>query len=396
MAEFDWVDTQAGFEQVVARLRDEPRYALDTEFHRERTYWPHLALVQVAWPGGLVLLDPTTLDLGPLAEILTGPGTPVLHAADQDLEVLLRAVGTIPDRLFDTQLAAGFLGMSSPSLGSLIERTLGIRLPKGDRLTDWSRRPLTAGQMEYAASDVLYLLELHDRITAELEAQGRLEWAEQECARLLARTRQPQEPETAWWRVKENRQLRGKSRGVAQELAAWRERRAAALDIPPRMVLPDLALVAIAHRPPRDRADLLEVRGLDARHLKGTAEAEVLAAIERGATLPESELRLPDVDEVDRTLRPAVALVSAWIAQLAHDLKIDAALLATRSDLQNFLRDDPEARLANGWRHHLVGEPVRRLVQGEAALAFAGGGQLVLEARSHQPVGPKPPSLPPE
>jgi ribonuclease D len=320
--------------------------------------------------------------------VLEGPGTAVVHAATQDLEVLQRACGAVPSRLFDTQLAAGFLGMSSPSLVSLVERTLGIRLPKGDRLTDWSRRPLTAGQQEYAASDVLHLLELHDRVTAELTQQGRLEWAEQECARLLARTRQPQEPETAWWRVKENRQLRGSSRGVAQELAAWRERRAASLDIPPRMVLPDLALVAISHRPPRSRDDLLGVRGLDARHLKGGAEGEILAAIERGASLPEAALRLPDVEEVDRALRPAVALVSAWIAQLAHDLKIDAALLATRSDLQSFLQDDPDARLANGWRHQLVGEPVRRLVQGEAALAFAGGGQLVLEQRSRIPAGP--------
>ena len=383
---FEWVDDQDDFDSVVDALSRADRYALDTEFHRERTYYPHLALLQLQWGDRLVLVDPFAVDLRPFAQVLDGPGLAVLHAADQDLEVLELACGTVPARLFDTQLAAGFLGQSSPSLGNLIDRTLGVRLPKGDRLTDWTRRPLTDEQKAYAASDVEHLLELHSRLCAELDERGRLAWAEQECEVMRARPRLRVEPRRAWWRLKEARQLRGRSRAVAQEVAAWREDRAARLDQPVRFVLPDLALVSIAHRPPRRREELADVRGLDSRYLKGEAGAELLDAVHRGQKLPDAEILIPPTDELDRPLRPAVTLVSAWVAQLASDLAIDASLLATRADLHAFLRREAGARLAEGWRHELVGEPVRRLVDGEAALAFDGKGGLLLEARSHTPV----------
>jgi ribonuclease D len=382
---FEWVDDQACFERVVADLAQADRYALDTEFHRERTYYPHLALLQLAWDDRLVLVDPFTVDLRPFAEVLSGPGLAVLHAAEQDLEVLELACGTAPSRLFDTQLAAGFLGQSAPSLGNLVERMVGVRLPKGDRLTDWTRRPLTTEQKAYAASDVSHLLDVHDAIVRDLSERGRLAWAEQECVVLLGRPRLRVEPRRAWWRLKEARQLRGRTRAVAQEVAAWREARAAQMDQPVRFVLPDLALVSIAHRPPRSREELAEVRGIDGRYLRGDAAADLLAAVARGQELDDSEILVPPTDELDRPLRPAVTLVSAWVAQLASDLSIDAALLATRADLHAFLRRESDARLSVGWRHELVGEPVRKLVAGEAALAFDGRGGLVLEERSRTP-----------
>jgi ribonuclease D len=383
---FEWVDSQADFDAVVAALASVDRYALDTEFHRERTYYPHLALLQLAWDGRLVLVDPFAVDLRGFASVLEGPALAVLHAADQDLEVLELACGTAPSRLFDTQLAAGFLGQSAPSLGNLIDRMLGVRLPKGDRLTDWTRRPRTADQMAYAASDVEHLLAVHDALLAELDGRGRRAWAEQECEVLLRRPRLRVEPRRSWWRLKEARQLRGRSRAVAQEVAAWRETRAAAQDQPVRFVLPDLALVSIANRPPRSRDDLADVRGLDGRYIKGEAGTELMEAVQRGQKLPDSEIQIPPTDELDRPLRPAVTLVSAWVAQLASDLSIDASLLATRADLHAFLRREADARLALGWRHELVGEPVRRLVAGEAALAFDGRGGLSLEERSFKPV----------
>jgi len=383
-AAWEWVADQPRLEALTRELQQVDRYALDTEFHRERTYYPHLALLQVAWEGGLALVDPFEVDLAPFADVLRGPALAVLHAADQDLEVLERACGAVPTRLFDTQLAAGFLGHSSPSLGNLIERLLGTRLPKGDRLTDWTRRPLTADQQAYAASDVEHLVDLQDVLVRELDKRGRREWAEQECELLLRRPRQSVEPRRAWWRLKESRQLRGPARGVAQELAAWREERAARADQPPRFVLPDLALVSIAHRPPKSREQLGEVRGLDGRYLKGDAAQAILDAVRRGQALTPAEIQVPPTDDLERELRPAVSLVSAWISQLAGDLSVDTALLATRSDLHAFLRGESHARLATGWRHELVGEPVRQLVEGKAALAFDGRGGLVLEARSYE------------
>ena len=374
----DWVADAAALERLIDRLVGEPLYGIDTEFHREKTYWPQVALVQLGWPEGIALVDPLAVDLAPLARLLDGPGVAIAHAADQDLEVLDRACGTIPARLFDTQLAAGFLGLSTPSLSTLVEKLLGIRLGKGDRISDWTARPLNAGQLDYAAADVAHLHDLHRILVERLSSRGRLEWAEEECERLRTRPRVPQDPDTAWWRVKEARSLRGKSRGVAQTLAAWREREAQTGDRPPRYVLPDLALLAIAHRPPASLDDLRAIRGVDQRHLRSDAARSIMAAVEVGRALPSDALRLPPSEEFDRRLRPAVTLTSAWIGQLAADLEIDAALLATRSDLQEFLRGDADARLANGWRHSLVGEPVRHLVEGEAALAFDGKGGLRL------------------
>ena len=223
---------------------------LDTEFHRERTYFPQLALVQLAWRGGIALVDPLAIDISPLARVLQGPGLAVVHAAEQDLEVLEHACGTVPARLFDTQVAAGFLGQVSPSLVNLVERVLGVRLLKGDQLTDWTRRPLSAGQLAYAAGDVAYLLELRERIGERLEEKGRMQWANEEFAILLSRDRSSTEPEQAWWRLPRSRQLRG-PRGVAQCVAAWRERRAQRMDLPVRFVLPDLAVLSISQHPTR-------------------------------------------------------------------------------------------------------------------------------------------------
>src|SRR2546429_1960676 len=207
---------------LVRELVGADLYAIDTEFHRERTYLPRVALVQVAWAGGVALIDALAVDLAPLAQVLAGPGEAVAHAAEQDLEVLLHACGGVPSRLFDTQVAAGFLGLSSPSLATLVERFVGVRLPKGDRLTDWTRRPLTPAQLAYAAADVAHLLEARQTIRRALEGRGRLTWAEDECRLLLTRVRQPQDPTTAWWRMKDARSLRGQTRGVAQSVAAWR------------------------------------------------------------------------------------------------------------------------------------------------------------------------------
>ena len=172
---------------------------------------------------------------------------------------------------------------------------------------------------------------------------------------------------------------------MAQAVAAWREERARAQDRPVRHVLPDLAVVAIAERPPRTRGDLGRVRGLDGRHVKGSAGDGLLAAVEAGLKLVEDEMRLPPRDGVDSTYRPAVTLASAWVSQLSRDADLDASLVATRADIEALVRNDGTSRLLTGWRADVAGRPVLDLLKGEAALAFDGDGQLVLEARSHEP-----------
>jgi ribonuclease D len=380
-----WVDDDAGFAELIARLAEVDVYGLDTEFHRERTYHARLALLQLSWRGGVAVVDPLEVDVAPLRTVLAGPGLCVMHAASQDLEILERVCGTVPSRLFDTQVAAGFIGYSSVGLGGLIQGELGIKLPKADRLTDWLARPLAPDAIEYAASDVAHLHALYDCLVAKLEARGRLRWAQDECEVHRTRAVSAAPAERAWWKIKEARSLRGRAAAVAQAMAAWRERKASDLDRPVRFLLSDLALVSMAQRPPRDEGDLRRVRGLDEGKRKGGAARELLGVIAEGMELDLEAVQVPPSDGVDRSRRAAAALVSSWAAQRARDLDIDAAILATRADIETFLMDG-RGRLAEGWRNDVVGEPIRALAAGEASLAVDGAGRLVLETRSGVPL----------
>ena len=372
-----WIDDQQRFEALVGRLAAEPRYALDTEFHRERTYFPKLALLQLASPSELALVDPLAVDLGPLVELFHGGGLAVLHAAQQDLDVLHHSCRAIPARLYDTQLAAGFLGYGTPSLVSLLNGELRVNVAKGDRLTDWLHRPLTAEQRSYAASDVAHLLRLHDVLDRQLADMGRRDWASDACEELRLRPPSGTKPEDAWLRLKDARVLKPRGRGVAQAVAAWRERRAMAVDQPVRQILPDLAVLGIAQRIPTTPADLGRCRGVDERHTRGVVARDLLDAVQAGAA-NEVHLDAPDGDDLDRHLRPAVTLVSAWVSDLARRQRIDTTLLATRSDLISLIRGDSDARLSVGWRADLLGTGVRRLMDGHAALTFEPDGGLRL------------------
>jgi ribonuclease D len=380
------VAEQAEFDALCEELADAPRYAVDTEFHRERTYLPQVAVVQLAWDGQVAVVDALSVELEPLAAILQGSATAVLHAADQDLEVLGLSCGTIPARLFDTQVAAGFLGMSSVSLSSLCEQLIGRPLPKSDRLTDWLARPLTQSQLDYAAADVAHLFELHDVLLERLERLERVAWVEDECDELRVRARGPRDPDDAWQRIKEARSLRGQRLAVARAVAAWRERRAAALNQPTRFIMSDLAVVAIAERMPRNARELASVRGVDERLAKGERGAELLEVVRLGAEAAPPERTTDATRQLERRLRPAVTLASAWVSQLARDCDLDPALVATRADIEAFLRGDPDARLRHGWRADFAGEAIRQLVDGEAAVAFERDGTLALEQRSRQPL----------
>ena len=376
-------------EALCDAVSGEAFYAVDTEFHTERTYWPKLALIQLAWADRVALVDPLAVDPAPLGRLFAGPGTAVAHAAGQDVDILQGACGSAPSSIFDTQIAAGFLGMSSPSLARLVDQVLGIVLPKTDQLSDWLHRPIPTAQLAYAAGDVEHLLAIRAEMARRLEARGRLAWAVEECGLVLPGQRRDLVLDEVWWKVGDVRRLTGRSRGVAQEVAAWRERRAAELDRPRRSVLSDLAVLTIAQRPPRRRQDLEKLRGVDARHLAQGAAAEILEAVERGWALGEDELRLPPDAVESRASPAAVAVCAGLVRQIADDLAFDQGLLATRSDIALLVVGEP-SRLDRGWRSEIAGGPIRRLLAGEVAVAFGPGGRLALEARSHEPDAPDP------
>ncbi len=382
-----YIDDQQDFLDVIDVLCDQPRYALDTEFHRERTFWPKLALIQIAWEGGLVIIDPLVLDMQPLAKLMQSDSLAVLHACTQDLEILDQACGHVPARLFDTQVAAGFLGMSTPSLASLHESELGVHLAKSNRLTDWLSRPLKPGQLEYAAADVARLLEIQDLIVAQLNEKSRLQWALDECEIVRTKPHGPRPADEAWMRIKEARHLKGRSLSIARSVAAWRQTRAAEIDQPARFVVADMAVVAIAQAAPDSIESLARIRGVDKGLARNSLGKQILDVVAEGIELDWRPPMSTNRRDHSRELRPAVALVAAWVNQIARDTHLDSTLLATRTDVEALVRGDPEARLAYGWRADIAGGPIKQLVSGNAALAFEKG-EVVIEDRSRRPINP--------
>jgi ribonuclease D len=365
-------------EQLVSEFAGAEAYALDTEFHGEGRYYPRLAVIQLAVPGRVAVIDATAVDLRHLQALFAGPAIAVTHAGGQDLEILNRTCGAHPSRVFDTQIAAGFLGYASASLAKLVMEFLGRKMDKSSVLSDWFHRPLSAEQVAYAEADVTHLLELRAVLETRLADIGRLAWATEECERLGT----PASPDitTAWWRLKGASQLRAAARARAQELAAWRERAAQTADRPVRNILPDDVIVTLAERPPRSAADLPKSRLFDPRKLSTATVDEVVAAAARGADLPAQDLRLPPGSLPSR-LHGVAALIAVWVSQQARDLSIDAALLATRRDIEAFLQNDADLRLREGWRAELIGATVERIAAGRAAVAYDGAGTLVLVDR---------------
>ena len=381
---FDWIDSDKDLIEFTQEALIESHFYLDTEFHREKTYFPQLALVQIATSHRIVIIDPLMVDMKLLRPLFDGPGMCVLHAAQQDLDVMAQSCGYIPSRMLDTQLCAGFLGYSQPSLASLLQSYLKVIVPKGDRLTDWLRRPLTKDQLVYAASDVAYLAEMSNIIFKELEERGRMQWAIDACEELRVRPTGPNPPEDAWLRVKDVRTLKGRSRWIAQAISEWRENRAMDLDLPPRHVLSDIAILGIAQKAPRSADDMLQSRGVDNRHVNGQQGRALLEAVQLGIeNSGQGELSFPshDGDDLDKSMRPAATLVSAWVTELARLSNLDAGLLGTRKDINDLLAGAPGARMSEGWRADIVGRDIEDLVAGRKALTFTkenGGNGLRL------------------
>lgn len=369
--------SQEAFESFIAAASLAPRYAIDTEFHRERTYYPDLALIQMQFrlPSGALraaLIDPKAVDVSPLAGLFTSDSVALLHAPLQDFDVFEHEIGCLPSRFFDTQVAAGFLGLSTPSLSSLVQQYLGISLSKGDRLSDWTRRPLSSAQKRYAYADVEHLESLSDILSAELSSLGRLEWAQAAFSELVSNRRPPLDPDDAWRSITEGRSLQGEQRGALIELAAWRERRARELNVPPRRVYGDIVLVCIAQRLPVKDSDFDEVRGFTRG--RNTNVSPLLDAVARGRfrTVPPPPPRLQSADP------RAVALVSAYVGDLAQRSRLDKTLLATREDVEALLAGHP-SRLTSSWRAEILADVPARLASGSLGLAIdpTGGFRLV-------------------
>lgn len=354
-----YIDHPDGLHALKAALVGSAPLALDTEFLRERTYRPQLCLVQLAHGELSSCVDPLAIqDLRPLAELLSNPGqVKVLHAAGQDLEVLHQRLGILPAPLFDTQIAAVLCGMGEQiGYAALVERLFSVQLDKAHSRTDWSQRPLSDEQLDYALDDVRYLTEAHAILAERLERLGRLTWMEQDCAAQLDPERWTPDPLEAWRRLKGWQRLPAAAFPRLRQLAAWRERRAQALDRPRRWVMDDETLAQLATRPPANIHALLHGNALPPG-LRGAAD-EIMAALDAAArddTPPPpawTPMRGEERERLDRLTRA--------LDTLARELDLPPGLLITRGELERLARGHADPGQIQGWRGELLAEPLAR------------------------------------
>lgn len=360
MGDAKLIHEPAALEAALFRLHGADRLALDTEFMRERTYHPQLCLVQIATESDCVLIDPLAgLDLAPLYELLQDRSRlKILHAARQDLEVLLNAGGAVPGPLFDTQVAAALLGFA-PQVGyaELVARQLGHSIDKGQTRTDWSKRPLTAAQLAYAADDVRHLLTLQTDLQAALTANGRAHWVLEETAALEDPTLYRTDPAAAWRRLKGLNRLAPQEQSVARALADWRERRALESDRPRGWIVADESIYALATRQPESLPALEAIPSLAPSVVRKRGEELLqLIATARGGdgTEPITPPRRPTSEE----LSLAGALMQV-VRDAATALSIGPEILATRRDVESlaFGSATPDTSpLLRGWRGEVLGE----------------------------------------
>ena len=350
--------------RAVARWRGAPALAIDTEFVRERTYFPRLGLIQVGDGELASLIDPLAAgDLSPLAEVLDAPETlKVIHSASQDLEIFFRVFGRFPRPILDTQEAAAVAGIGAGlGFGRLVADRLGVELAKGETRTDWTARPLSEAQLAYAAADVAYLMPLYQSLRAELEAQGRWEWALEDSAALLEATFD-EEPEEAHRRIKGAGRLDRRGLGAVHALAAWREREARRRDLPRNMVLKEELLLELARRRPQAPTELGKVPGAHPGLVARDGE-RWLAILSEVAALPESALPPP----IERKKpAPAVEALEEKLRQRvrarATEMGIAPEVLASRRPLAALSRSVESAepprlpRELLGWRQGAIGE----------------------------------------
>jgi len=354
------ITTQPDLDTAVFRLHGAARLALDTEFMRERTYFPQLCLVQVATDADCYLVDPLAgLDLGEFHALLAGPArVKILHAARQDLEVLTLTGGRVPGPVFDTQVAAALLGFA-PQAGyaELVARQLGHSLDKAQTRTDWSRRPLTPAQLAYAADDVHHLLALHTQLEAALEAKGRAQWAREEMAGCADPALYRTEPTEAWRRLKGLGRLRPAERAAARALAEWRERRAIESDRPRGWILADEALFALATEAPATTEALERIRGLPPGVVQKRGE-ELLQLLASAREAPP--LAGEEADWSGRRPTPEETRLAARLMQIVREeaagLGIAPEVLATRRDIEAIALGTRDNALTRGWRRAVVGE----------------------------------------
>jgi ribonuclease D len=349
---------------------------VDTEFLRETTFWPQLCLIQLSGPELDAIVDPLApgLDLAPFFALMADTTvTKVFHATRQDIEIIFNRGGLIPHPIFDTQVAAMVCGFGdSVSYDTLVQRICGEQLDKSSRFTDWSHRPLSTRQLDYAMADVTHLRQVYLHLKAELEREGRSEWLAEEMAVLESRETYDMHPDDAWQRLR-MRVRKPIELAILQKLAAWREREARQRDVPRGRVLKDDAIFEIAQQQPKDTDALARLRTIPKGYERSQAGSAILGAVNAALAIPKSDLpKVPRPATLPEGNGAAVEMLKVLLKLIAEKNAVAAKVIASSDDLDLIAAKGHEADVAalHGWRRELFGEPAIRLIQGQMALRF--------------------------
>ncbi len=382
MNAIEYIDTAQKLDELCLRIDREPWVALDTEFLREKTYFPKFCLLQIATTEWVACVDPLALSsIERLFETLYQPKIlKVFHSCRQDLEIFYHLTGKLPEPIFDTQLAAPLLGyQANPGYGMLVSSLLNINLSKAHTRTDWSVRPLSSEQLQYAADDVIYLSEIYLKMHKQLVELGRLDWLRDDFSALTNPHLYLLEPANAWLRIKGKNKLTGKQLSILQTLAKWREETAQKENRPRNWLLRDDLLIEITRFQPQCADDLRKIRGIH----DGTVRRY---GHKISRLVNEAKQRLPiKLDESKRASRlsqqqeAVLDVLSAIVRIRAEENLLNPAILATRKDLEIMLSEAQDCNLLQGWRYNMVGRELVSILQGEKVLRLQEDAINILE-----------------
>jgi len=370
--ELVYIDTNQALALACDTIRLSKVICIDTEFHRETTYYPELALIQISDGDKTFCIDPLPItDFAPFLSLLTnGEVTKVLHASQQDLEIFHHRFNTLPSPVFDTQIAAGLLGYGDQiGYAALIKKELNVDIDKSQTRTDWMKRPLSKDQLQYAASDVYYLAKAYPKIVQQLTSLNRLEWLQGDFSSLCLPAQYKVDTQSIWKKVKGNQKLGGAQLAILQALAAWREETAQKRNRPRRRVLPDDALIDIARQKPDSVEKISRLRSLNKTRLNRDDAAQLLQRM--NTALQSSSENWPKHIKRHRLNVREEALVDAMSAVLklkADEHKITPLNLASRKDLENLLQGQTDIPLMQGWRYTHAGQVIEEFLGGQRFL----------------------------
>ncbi|MGZ2457140.1 ribonuclease D [Rhizobium anhuiense] len=370
------IETTADLAAACKELAKSDFITIDTEFLRETTFWPELCLIQMASPTTEVLVDPLAkgIDLAPFFELMADTKVlKVFHAARQDIEIIFNRGNLIPHPIFDTQVAAMVCGFGdSVSYDQLVSRIKSIHIDKSSRFTDWSRRPLSDKQLEYALADVTHLRDVYLSLKAELDREGRTSWLSEEMDILEARETYDMHPDDAWQRLK-MRLRKPQELAILKYVAAWREREARARNVPRSRVLKDDAIYEIAQQQPKDTEALGQLRTIPKGWERSTSGAAVIEAVNTALALPKADMpHAPRQAQAPEGAAAAVELLKVLLKLISEKHGVAPKVIANSEDLDRIAAEGEKADVAalSGWRRDLFGEPALRLIQGDIALRF--------------------------